>query len=799
MTHDALLVPFLLSTHRERDMSLAASLPDIDEPGPVRQLGAEIRDAGHETLDLVSSAQAEWVALAGTFQADNTEKAYEAMDTPKAIASDVQASTDGIKSALDDYASKLSELQRRKRQLEREIAAAERALAAAEAMPKTKAETGPDGEEREVPNEEREEAIAEAEAELSRLETEVQQLCDDVKSADEDLAARFNDNGFEMPDAGEGREGRDGNWLMRFGQGAWDALVDTGKAFWALGKSAVNGVRYAFEHRQEIFDAAKGLDDFVKNGGLGRMRDSLAIAAQNFDAKDTASTVVSGTKNWVSNEWQEFNDDRAYYLGRVAPDAIMTVASGGTGGLAKMGATAGAKATAGAAAKGGAAALARGGAAASLRGAGKAGALAAGKTGLGEAARASLGAMGAAGVTRTGAKAATGALDDVARIGASGAAHSADDLARSGARTVTQHGDTVGKAGASHANHAGAAAAKDLPSQPTLKQQLASDWEHHSKKIDEPIDAVDYYESRGRADLANKYLEEGNESMAAAAKYLFNTDNVHGQHTAMKHEEVLEKTFGRGEDGTLPKYRNPLKHWAGDEWRNSNHKVVDGSYVRPEKTVVPLEDRVARTAGDTPHVESEVIDAPDEGIRYVDSKVGQNRFEFDMAPHYEDHRATIFETFKDAPRLDQEAGQKAIEELGKEPTDNAGHKQAHSWAANLGAGNYLPQDTRLNSGPYNQLESVIRDAVKPEHKSYVESKAHVKLEESGRPIDYLTEITLRDRETRKQWADFSVLFENNAEQRFSRNPNKYGVTDQPDVRERNFPTLREQALGGDGD
>lgn len=421
-------------------MGLAASLPDIDDPGPVRQLGAEIRDAGRDAFDLVASAQSQWTKLAGSFQADGTEKVYQAMDTPKSIVSDIQTSTDGVKSALDDYASKLSDLQRRKRQLELEIIAAESALAAAEAMPKTKKETGPDGEEREVPNEEREQAIAEAEAELDRLEGEVQKLCDDVKSADEELAARFEDAGMEAV-------GKSSNGLIRFGQGARDAIFETGKAFFELGKAAVRGLRYTFEHRQEIIDAAKGLDDFVKNGGLGRMRDSLATSVENFDAKDAASTVLNGTRNWASNELQEFKEDPSYYLGRLAPDAVMTVASGGTGGLAKMGATAGAKAAAGGVAKGGAVAVAKGGAGAAVATGAKSGALAAGKVGAGQAAGASIGAAGIAGVTRSGAKSAAGAMDDVARVGAKSTARNADDIARARVRNT----DTATKTGAGQA------------------------------------------------------------------------------------------------------------------------------------------------------------------------------------------------------------------------------------------------------------------------------------------------------------------------------------------------------------
>lgn len=1109
-------------------MGLAAQLPEIDEAGPVRELGDEIDATAQDAFDIIAGVSEIWFKLTDTYEAPEAPKIHAGMRDPLKMVQDNKKIAYDIKQALHEYADKLDKFKDRKRQLEIEIAAAESDLAAAEAMPETKTETDSEGNEHEVPNDERERAIADAQAKLDRLADEVKKLCDDVKGADEELSWRIDNFGAEPPEppqeAPEGESGRkSSNPVFSFLKGAKDSLVDTGKALWSLGVLAKDGAVSAWKNRKQIFEATKKLDDFVKNGGLGRMADATGKAVSNFSPRDAASSAWNGTKNWAKNEWQEFKDDPAYYVGYLAPDLIGTVASGGTAGAAKVGVTVAAKSTAKAATAGGVRAAVKtgmkeGGQAFAVQRAkaatrqsvtarvvastksataggynkvasavglspitrsaatnvsGRAGdvmsvgtrearehASGAVKTGAGQvrhgvsdvaetatkrvdeapakASRASADsaagtaersaasksadageaasrpqkprldesqpepkrsntgasdssiddiaeetvehsddaskraashadttdtASGAGSNSRTGAATLLDETNEVApkrgktdadehvdledaeesvrrteepdastigvkdapedashtrksdngvsgtkqvdnadatratvaaeKTGAGEALDSADDIAKTtkddiadvddvdgrradkpdasapvtkeaaeasadhtgsaarasgevaenaathaddvadkgkhapdsdaataaknnsdeaprvddGAREksagtavseVGEHATSITTVGADQVDSVATSTGREVMGESTdLKDELAAHWEHHSKEINEPISAVDYYETRGRADLANKYLEEGNEPMAAVAKYLFNTDTVHAEHTAMKHQQVLERTFGRGEDGSLPGYRNPMKHWGENEWRNSTHKVVDDPYVRPEKMAEPLEERIPRAVGYTPDVESEVVDSINDGIRYVDSKVGQNRFEFDMAPHYEDHKARIVETFKEAPRLDQQDGRDAIESLGKRPTDNAGHKQAQSWGANLGSGNFLPQDTRLNSGPYNQLESVIRDAVKPEHNSYVNSKSHINLDETGRPTDYLTEVSLRDRETRKQWTDFSVFFENNSEQRFSRNPAKYGVTDQPDVRERNFPTLRERALGAD--
>lgn len=339
-------------------MGLAAQLPEIDEAGPVRELGTDIDAAAQDAFDIIAGVSEIWFKLQSTYDAPEAPKIYAGMRDPLEMVQDNKKIAYDIKQALHDYAAKLDDFQKRKRQLEAEIAAAEADLAFAEAMPETKTETDSEGNEREVPNDERERAIADAEAELDRLASEVQQLCDDVKEADEELAWRIDNFGAEPPEPPQeapedGAENRSSNGFIRFLQGAKDSLVDTGKALRDLGVMALNGAKSAWKNRQKIFDTVKGLDDFVKNGGLGRMKDASMRAMQNFDAKDAASAAWRNTKNFATNEWREFKDDPAYYVGYLAPDLIGTVASGGTAGAAKVGVTVAAKSTAKAAAAGG--------------------------------------------------------------------------------------------------------------------------------------------------------------------------------------------------------------------------------------------------------------------------------------------------------------------------------------------------------------------------------------------------------------------------------------------------------------
>lgn len=343
-------------------MGLAAQLPEIDEAGPVRELGDEIDATAQDAFDIIAGVSEIWFKLTDTYEAPEAPKIHAGMRDPLKMVQDNKKIAYDIKQALHEYADKLDKFKDRKRQLEIEIAAAEADLAAAEAMPETKTETDSEGNEHEVPNDERDRAIADAQKELDRLADEVKKLCDDVKDADEELSWRIDNFGAEPPEPPQeapedGAENRSSNGFFRFLQGAKDSLVDTGKALRDLGILAYNGAKSAWKNRQKIFDTVKGLDDFVKNGGLGRMKDASMRAMQDFDVKDAASAAWRNTKNFATNEWQEFKDDPAYYVGYLAPDLIGTVASGGTAGAAKVGVTVAAKSTAKAAAGGMKAAL----------------------------------------------------------------------------------------------------------------------------------------------------------------------------------------------------------------------------------------------------------------------------------------------------------------------------------------------------------------------------------------------------------------------------------------------------------
>lgn len=329
-------------------MGLAAQLPEIDDAGPVRELGSDIDAAAQDAFDIIAGVSEIWFKLNSTYEAPEAPKIYNGMRDPLELVQDNKKIAHNIKQALDDYATKLDEFKNRKHQLELDIIAAEAAMAAAKAMPETKTETDSEGNDHEVPNDERQRAIDDAQKELDRIEGEIRKLCDDVEQADQALASRIDNLGEEPPEAPkeapEGDpKGRSSNGLIRFFQGAKDAVVDTGKALWGLGVLAKDGAVSAWKHRKQIFEATKKLDDFVKDGGLGRMADSAGKAISTFSPKDAASAAWRGTKNFTKNEWQEFKEDPAYYVGYLAPDLIGTVATGGTAGAAKVGVTVAAK------------------------------------------------------------------------------------------------------------------------------------------------------------------------------------------------------------------------------------------------------------------------------------------------------------------------------------------------------------------------------------------------------------------------------------------------------------------------
>ncbi len=329
-------------------MGLAAQLPEIDDAGPVRELGSDIDAAAQDAFDIIAGVSEIWFKLNSTYEAPEASQIYDGMRDPLKLVQDNKKIAHNIKQALDDYATKLDEFKKRKDQLELDIIAAEAAMATAQAMPETKTETDSEGNDHEVPNDERQRAIDEAQKELDRLEGEIRKLCDDVEQADQALASRIDNLGEEPPEAPkeapEGdSKGRSSNGFIRFLQGAKDAVVDTGKALWGLGVLAKDGAVSVWKHRKQIFEATKKLDDFVKDGGLGRMADAAGKAISTFSPKDAASAAWRGTKNFAKNEWQEFKEDPAYYVGYLAPDLIGTVATGGTAGAAKVGVTVAAK------------------------------------------------------------------------------------------------------------------------------------------------------------------------------------------------------------------------------------------------------------------------------------------------------------------------------------------------------------------------------------------------------------------------------------------------------------------------
>ncbi|ANP26642.1 hypothetical protein DAD186_00830 [Dermabacter vaginalis] len=485
-------------------------LPEIDSPGAVTGLASEIQSIGSRTFDLVSSAQETWYGLSGTYKAPEAETVYNGMRQPLKSASLLQESTNEVKAALHEYAAKLVEFHERKARLQLEIMAAELAMAAALMMPKTKTETNADGEEEEVPNDERDDAIAEAEAELSRLEDEVKKLREDMKKADEALAGTLGGGNAGNADESDGKH--EGNVAERFLRGLGDSVKETLTAVVDLGKLVLKGTKSLWDNREELMEAARGLDDFVKNGGIGRMKDAAANAIKNFSPKDAAVTVAKGTKNFVVNEVDKFKEDPAYYLGHAAPDLVMTVASGGTGGAIKAGVTAGAKAAVGTAAKGGVKAAAGtaikgaagSGAKAATQGAVKAGALstikgaakggmhkAAGTIGTGAVARGGVKAAGSkiGGTTaRAGAGSVTHHADDVARASVKQAGGKFDNFARTGAPQASSHTGAAAKVAGTNANHMAVEAGKSAA---PIRSGAAASIEHRAAgKIVDSADNV---------------------------------------------------------------------------------------------------------------------------------------------------------------------------------------------------------------------------------------------------------------------------------------------------------------------
>lgn len=825
-------------------------LPDIDNPAAVTSLASEVESVGTRTFDLVSSAQETWYNLSGTYRAPEAEAVYNGMREPLKFASALQVSTKLAKRALDEYAAKLVEFHVRKAQLEVEIMAAQLAMARALAMPRTKTEKNSDGENEEVPNEEREEAIAEAQDKLEHLENEVKKLRDDMDKADSALASTLDGSATNVTKGGPATPN---DPFERLRQGALDSIKDTFLLVGDLLKLEVKGAKFLWNNRDEILKAARGLDDFFENGGLDRMKSTVARALMKFRSRDIGSAALRGTKNLLAGEYRDFKTDPAYYIGGFIPDAITSVFTGGGAGALKIGVTSTAKATAGLAAKGGAKAAAG----AAIKGAGGVGTKGAATLGIGAAAR------------RSAKNAGRNAGDAIAKAGTHGATKHFDDAARAGRkRTAHTHPNRSAIDASKSVNpaHSGAGApakshfatqAVDNADGPHIKDRFG-------RNSGEPLTFVD---GRNAANVgvddrllresrdAHKYHQGGplgavtenidsahtpqphsgftrhhyvnyspippspsmpaNEFYASRARASMIEDaTLHGDYDRVEYLQKLDDSAIKAEhqqfsfdkyverhtvDGSEFEFKNNLERDPLKQWRDANltHEINEGGYKPKSNELLPeggLPEKIDRPRGYAPDPKVHVADYVNENLREVTVEVGQNKVVHRIYPDYMETEAIVLEKFTAVKRLDGPAAREWIKEIGKLTNDEAGHMMAHMYAPNSGIGNYLPQFTDVNKKTIYGIETSQMDAIMKED-TFTHFSTRATLDPTGRPESYHAIADFYDRETGNQWLRIDGAMPNGEHPIFDRNPAKSELPMKHiDLRDKNLSEVKRNAL-----
>ncbi|MDU4924108.1 hypothetical protein [Dermabacter sp.] len=800
-------------------MISVADLPDIDNPESVRQLGSDIKFIGSRAADLMGSAVEIWSGLHITYSAPEASKLHRAMQQPSEIASELQKSTSEAQKNLDDYADKLHGFEKRKESLKGEILAALADLSYAQSLPETVTKTDADGETQEEPNAEREAKIAEAERELDRLAREVERLRDDLKTADSDLASRFfsaaqGDLNFATallalasPEAREAFARGVVDWtkdllgLMQIFNGPFSGL--------GLPGIALNVGLNAWKNQDQIRDANRSLHDYI----------NASPEKQKYMREQQLRSAMA----WGRSKYIDFLYDPGHSLGYLAPDVLLSVATGGSGGAARAAGAGTARGMAEAGARAGtrdtAEALGNAAARASEKPTTRRAPSAAGKpapTHADDALPAN------ASQPNSGSRGA-GSTDDVKpntdvkvqNQTSIPALPSMTDskVVHNGTETITVYYPDTSK----------------LWNRTELTLQEKSDlfWSEAQKPTNKLMTDLDYTNSRRRADLAAAYDAMGNGQNAASIRYIYGPDAVRDLHSAMLENPHVLENLRLGADKLKFSPNNSIAALPETQYSEViEHLVTDGP-VGPRLGPVPPPEWSASVAADSDLIpEATVID--EIGTR---SRHGYLQWDHGAEAHIQrsfrnedgkvlgeaDARGLTDRAFSsdDPIRKDGHNGRSFVEKNGqishtpeeveaytkehgtRPPHDDAGHLLPGNLFPNIGAANFTGQDSNLNRGSFKQFEDVPRDILNHPEDSYVDYRMHAPLEESGRPELYSGEVIGGHKASGQEILRLKQEFVNAPGRQFSRNPNVLNALDQPDVRKRAIDALFD-AIVNDG-
>lgn len=757
-------------------MISVADLPDIDNPESVRQLGSDINFIGSRAADLMGSAVEIWSGLHNTYSAPEASKLHRAMQQPDEIASELQKSTSEAQKNLDDYADKLHDFEKRKESLKGEILAALADLSYAQSLPETVTKTDADGETHEEPNAEREAKIAEAEQELDRLAREVERLRDDLKAADSDLASRFfsaaqgNLNfatallALASPEAREAFARGVVDWtkdllgLMQIFNGPFSGL--------GLPGIALNVGLNAWKNQDQILDANRSLQDYL----------SASPEKQNYMREQQLRSAMA----WGRSKYIDFLYDPGHSLGYLAPDVLLSVATGGSGGAAR------------AAGAGTARGMAEAGARAGTRDAAEA---------LGNAAaRASEKPTTRRAPSAAGRPAPTHADDALPANapqpnGGSRGAGSTDDV------KPNTHVEVQNQA-------------SKLENKPelTFKERLNQSWREAEKPTETLMTDLEYTNSRRRADLAAAYDAMGNGQNAASIRYIYGPDAVRDLHSAMLENPHVLENLRLGADKLKFSPNNSIAALPETQYSEViEHLVTDGPVGPRLGPVPPPEWSTSVAAGSDLIPGASVIDEIGARTRHgylqwdhtADAHIQRSFHTEDgkvLGQLDANGRANHAYSSDDPIRKDGEAGRRYIEthgqisptkeeveaytqEHGKRPPhDEAGHALPANMFPNVGAHNFTAQDSNLNRGSLKQFEDIARDILNHPDGGHVDYGVSASLDEFGRPTAYNKEIAGWHNGSGQELLKIAKQFANTSGRQFSRNPETLKALDQLDVR-----------------
>ena len=799
-------------------MISVADLPDIDSPETVRQLGADIKWIGSRAADLMGSATEVWSGLRNTYSAPEASKLHAAMRQPNEIASELQRSTSEAKKNLDEYADKLSDFEKRKESLKRDIESALADLSYAESLPETVTETDADGETHEEPNTERDALIAAAERKLSELAAEVEKLRGDLKDADSDLASRFlsaaqGDLNFATalmalanPEAREAFARGMLDWLKDT-IGLASSLVGPFGGFGPAGIALGLGMK-VWQNRDRLFSAGRSLNSYL---------------AASPDQKSYMNEQLLGRAlTWGRSKYVDFLYDPGHSLGYLAPDVLLSVATGGSGGAARAAGAGAARNMAEAGVRAGTRDVAESASSAAARAAGK------------PAARSGAGASG---------KPVLKDVDDLAPgttphpNGGSRGTNSTSTVSP-GTDVEVQNQTSIPAlptAAGPNGVHTGAVTMNVYypPMQPelfdrtlTLQENMDRAWREAEKPTQRLMTDIEYTNSRRRADLAASYEDLGDHKSAGTIRYTHPPDAVRNLHSAwLEDPTVLERTKP-GSDELSHSVNNSIAPPPETHYSDvTQHLVTDGP-IEPLLGQVPPREWSTSVAADSDLIpKATVIDEIGTRTRH-----GYLKWDHGAEAHIQrsfhnedgkvlgqiDARGRTNHAFSsdDPIRKDGDAGRNYVEKNGQishtpeeveaytkehgtpPPHDEAGHVLPANLFPNIGAHNFTAQDSNLNRGSFKQFEDVPRDILNHPEDSYVDYRMHAPLEESGRPELYSGEAIGGHKASGQEILRLKQEFVNAPGRQFSRNPNALNALDQPDVRKRAIDALFDAIVNG---